>query len=83
MALALGLSELRSSKLPIETLLLDEGFGALDAATLETALAVLGQLQVGGRQVGVISHVAALQERIEARLYIDPVGDGRSQIRPP
>jgi len=83
MALALGLSELRSSTMPIETLLLDEGFGALDAATLETALAVLGQLQAGGRQVGVISHVAALQERIEARLYIDPVGEGRSQIRPP
>ena len=81
LALALGLSDLRTSTMPIETLLLDEGFGTLDANTLTVALRALGQLQAGGRQVGIISHVAALQEKIPAQVIIEPLGNGRSRIR--
>lgn len=81
LALALGLSDLRTSSMPVETLLLDEGFGTLDPATLETALAALQQLQAGGRQVGIISHVVGLRERIEARVVVEPVGEGRSRVR--
>ncbi len=80
LALALGLSDLRTRSMPVETLLLDEGFGTLDPATLDTALAALQQLQATGRQVGLISHVVGLQERIEARVRVEPLGDGRSRV---
>jgi exonuclease SbcC len=81
LALALGLSDLRTTTMPIETLLLDEGFGTLDGETLELALAVLQQLQASGRQVGIISHVGQLQERIPARILVEPLGAGRSSLR--
>jgi exonuclease SbcC len=81
LALALGLSDLRTSRMPIETLLLDEGFGTLDPKTLDTALAALAALQADGRQVGLISHVVGLDERIEARVIVEPVGEGRSSVR--
>jgi exonuclease SbcC len=83
LSLALGLSDLRNAAMPIETLLLDEGFGTLDNDTLEVALAALGQLHAAGRQVGIISHVSTLQERIPARVLIEPLGEGRSRIRVP
>ncbi|NOY91257.1 MAG: AAA family ATPase [Deltaproteobacteria bacterium] len=81
LALALGLSDFRTVKMPIETLLLDEGFGTLDADTLSVALGALSQLQADGRQVGIISHVADLRERIEARIEAHPLGGGRSELR--
>ncbi len=80
LALALGLSDLRTVRMPIETLLLDEGLGTLDPETLDTALAALQQLQSGGRQVGIISHVAGLQDRIDARIVVRPLGGGRSEV---
>lgn len=82
LAMALGLSDLRTSRMPVETLLLDEGFGTLDPQTLDVALAALQQLQSSGRQVGIISHVVGLQESIPARILVEPVGDGRSRVRP-
>jgi exonuclease SbcC len=81
LALALGLSDLRTTSMPIETLLLDEGFGTLDPETLDTALAALQQLQSSGRQVGIISHVAGLDERIDARIEVEKLGNGRSRVR--
>jgi exonuclease SbcC len=69
--------------MPIETLLLDEGFGTLDPSTLDVALGALSALQAGGRQVGIISHVGALQERIPARVLVEPLGEGRSRLRVP
>ena len=80
LALALGLSDLRTQSLPIETLVLDEGFGTLDPETLEVALAALQRLHAEGRQVGVISHVNGLKERIEAQVRIVEEGAGRSRI---
>jgi exonuclease SbcC len=81
LALALGLSDLRTSRMPIETLLLDEGFGTLDPVTLDIAMNALAQLQADGRRVGIISHVVGLQERIPARIVVEPVGEGRSRVR--
>ncbi len=81
LALALGLSDLRTSSMPVETLMLDEGFGTLDPRTLDVALAALQQLRATGRQVGIISHVVGLQESIEARVLVEPVGEGRSRVR--
>ena len=66
--------------MPVETLLLDEGFGTLDPDTLSTALSALGQLRADGRQVGIISHVVGLEERIDAQIRVTPVGAGRSTV---
>jgi exonuclease SbcC len=67
----------------VRTLLIDEGFGTLDPATLDTALAVLDDLQATGRQVGVISHVPALLDRVKAHVRVAPRGGGRSEVLVP
>jgi len=83
LALALGLSELASQKISIDSLFLDEGFGTLDAESLETALNALNLLQSGGKMVGVISHVEALKERIPLQIKVIPRGDGTSFVQIP
>lgn len=80
LALALGLSSMSAHDVRVRTLLIDEGFGTLDPATLDSALAVLDALQATGRQVGVISHVPALVERVRAHVRVSPKGGGRSEV---
>ena len=80
MALALALGEFRSTRMPIETLLIDEGFGTLDRETQNVAMDALARLQSSGIQVGIISHVEGLRERIPAQIRIEKQGDGRSEI---
>ena len=70
LALALALSDLVSHKTRIDSLFLDEGFGTLDAETLETALDALDSLNASGKMVGVISHVEALKERIPVQIEV-------------
>ena len=82
LALALGLAEVVSAQaggIRLDTLFVDEGFGSLDAETLDTAMAALDDLRTGGRTVGLISHVESMQERIPARLAVEvlPTGDSR------
>lgn len=81
LALALGLAGYRTVKMPIETLLLDEGFGTLDPETLQVAMSALEALHATGTQVGIISHVEALKERIPARVLVERDGAGRSSVR--
>lgn len=80
LALALGLSSLSASDTPVESLFIDEGFGTLDLKTLETALSALDALQASGRQVGVISHVQDLGQRIGAQVRVTQLGGGRSRV---
>jgi exonuclease SbcC len=81
LSLALGLSDIASRSARIDSLFIDEGFGTLDAETLETALSALQMLRTDtGRQVGIISHVGALQERLQARIVVQPNGDGTSSL---
>jgi DNA repair protein SbcC/Rad50 len=81
LSLALGLSDIASRSARIDSLFIDEGFGTLDAETLETALSALEMLRKdSGRQVGIISHVGALQERLQARIVVQPNGDGTSRL---
>jgi len=54
----------------LETVFIDEGFGSLDAETLEYAMATLASLRDEGRVVGVISHVDEMQRAIPAQLRI-------------
>ncbi|MBP2170107.1 exonuclease SbcC [Erwinia toletana] len=84
LALALALSDLVSDKTRIESLFLDEGFGTLDAETLDTALDALDALNASGKTIGVISHVEAMKERIPVQIKVRKVnGLGYSKLESP
>ncbi len=81
LALALGLSGMVGGGARIGTLFIDEGFGALDPGSLDLAISCLETLQASGRQVGVISHVEALNERLGVQVVVEKAGGGRSTLR--
>ncbi len=84
LALALGLAEVltnRAGGIRLDTLFIDEGFGSLDADTLETTMTTLDNLREGGRTIGLISHVEAMKESIPAQLFVDRTEGGWSTIR--
>jgi len=81
LALALGLSDLAGAHTQIESLFIDEGFGTLDAETLDTAIVTLESLQALGKNVGIISHVEALKERITIQVQIVRQRGGFSALR--
>ncbi len=81
LALALALSDLVSHKIRIDSLFLDEGFGTLDAETLDTALDALDTLNATGKMIGVISHVEAMKERIPVQIKVKKInGMGVSRL---
>jgi exonuclease SbcC len=73
LALALGVADTvqaHAGGVRLEALFIDEGFGSLDPDNLQLALDELDRLREGGRMIGVISHVAALRERIRAGIQV-------------
>ena len=73
LSLALGLSDVVQSYAGgyhLESIFVDEGFGALDPEALDLALSTLRSLQHGGRLVGIISHVPELKQQIDVRLDV-------------
>jgi exonuclease SbcC len=79
LAMALGMSDCiqaESGGMEIETLFIDEGFGALDEESLEQACETLQSLAGKNRMVGVISHVVQLRERIEHQIIIEKRNNG-------
>ena len=74
LSLALGMSDCiqaRNGGTQVETLFIDEGFGALDEESLEQSCAVLQSLAGADRMIGIISHVPELRERIESQIIIE------------
>jgi len=86
LALALGLSEAAertSGAVELGALFIDEGFGSLDAHTLDGVVRILRELPLTQRRmVGVITHVDELKRRIEAQLLVtrDALGS-RVEVR--
>ncbi len=73
LALALGLADVIAHEAggsELDTLFVDEGFGSLDADTLDDVMDTLDSLRDGGRVVGVVSHVAELRDRIPTQLHV-------------
>ncbi|BBH64133.1 hypothetical protein ACTI_08180 [Actinoplanes sp. OR16] len=75
LALALALSEqlagMSTTAASLESIVLDEGFGTLDAATLDVVAATLENLAArGDRMVGLVTHVQALAERVPVRFEV-------------
>ena len=84
LALALGLADVvraEAGGVDLDTLFIDEGFGTLDADTLEEVLRVIDDLRDRGRVVGVVSHVTDLKDRIAERLEVRRNPDGSSRLR--
>jgi exonuclease SbcC len=73
LALALGLADVVAGQTGgalLDTLFVDEGFGGLDADTLDEVMDTLDELRSGGRVVGLVSHVEELRQRIPTRLRV-------------
>jgi len=75
LALALALSSQMSTLAAagaarLDSIFLDEGFGTLDPETLEVVAATLETLAQGQRMVGVVTHVAALADRVPVRFVV-------------
>jgi len=83
LTLALGLSKMASRKVRVDSLFLDEGFGTLDEDALEMALEALSSLQQDDKLIGIISHVAALKERISTQISVLPISGGKSALSGP
>ncbi|MFT5823221.1 MAG: exonuclease SbcC [Crocinitomix sp.] len=80
LALALGLSDLASKNVKIDSLFIDEGFGTLDKNTLETVISTLETLQSQGKMIGIISHVENLKERISTQILVTKKSNGVSVV---
>lgn len=80
LALALGLSQMASQNIRVDSLFLDEGFGTLDEDSLEIALTTLTGLQQEGKLIGVISHVQALKDRILTQVKVEKISGGHSKL---
>ncbi|MCK6051853.1 AAA family ATPase [Moraxella osloensis] len=80
LSLALGLSNMASHRMQVDSLFLDEGFGTLDEEALDVALDTLTNLQQSGKLIGVISHIQALKDRISSQIQVVPQTGGISKI---
>ena len=83
LSLALGLSDVvqgHAGGIGLDTIFIDEGFGALDGGALDNAITVLNQLTEGNRLVGIISHVDKLEESIPQKLRVRKTAHG-SELR--
>ena len=86
LSLAFGLAEVvqaYAGGVTLDSIFIDEGFGSLDAETLEAAMKALADIQKEGRLVGLISHVSELRNRIPARIEVVPGRDGSTlEVKP-
>ena len=84
LALSLALSAMNRPDMNVDILFIDEGFGTLDAKSLEMVMSTLRRLPEingqSGRRVGVISHREELTEQIPTQIQLRRCGEGRSRI---
>ncbi len=78
LALALALSDI-AQQLRVDMLFIDEGFGSLSGEPLQKAINTLRTLHnATGRQVGIISHIEELKERIPVQIQVNQEGNSSS-----
>ena len=83
LALSIGMSTVaQKTGVQIEALFIDEGFGTLSGEHLGSVMDALGQLNslTGSRQVGIISHVEALRNRIRTKIEVKRDGSNPSTV---
>ena len=80
LALALALADLSRGRAQLNSLFLDEGFGTLDAETLDVAIAALEGLRMQGRSIFLISHIQELTRRLPVKINVRKQGNGSSSV---
>lgn len=65
----------------LESIFLDEGFGTLDPATLDTVASTIETLGTDGRMVGIVTHVTELAERVPVRFRVTKGARGSTITR--
>ena len=75
LALALALTDGQAEMVPegspgLDSLFLDEGFGALDSDTLDVVAAAIEELGATGRMVGIVTHIRELADRMPVRFEV-------------
>ena len=79
LAMALGMADMiqdSRGSVHIDTMFIDEGFGALSEETRNQAIAVLNELSGGKRLVGIISHVSELKAQVGTKLVVTRTDKG-------
>jgi len=83
LSLALGMADQiqeNTSRIHLDVMFIDEGFGSLDEHSRETAVRVLQEMAGGSKMIGIISHVTELKQEIEDQLIVTKDADG-SHVR--
>ena len=71
LALALALSSTTGKMFSVDTLFIDEGFGSLSHNYIHKVMETLNRLyDMGGKRVGIISHVEQLKESVTAKIEV-------------
>ena len=75
LALALALTDGQAEMVPegspgLDSLFLDEGFGALDPDTLDVVAAAIEELGATGRMVVIVTHIRELADRMPVRFEV-------------
>lgn len=70
LAMALALAEMARGRADIDSFFIDEGFGTLDEDSLEDVVGMLQQVRSRGKQIGLITHVKNLSQRLPVNLQV-------------
>lgn len=80
LSLALGIAEMASRQVSVDSLFLDEGFGTLSGEPLTEAINALKSLQSSGKMIGIITHMEQVIHEFDQRIVVEPVANGFSRI---
>ncbi|MEZ0360414.1 MAG: AAA family ATPase [Hydrogenobacter sp.] len=76
LSLAFAVSDVISHSAPLESMFIDEGFGALDRETRESLGEFFELIKLNaGRMVGIISHLEDLAEKFDQKIVVEKRGD--------
>jgi len=79
--MALSLAEMSRGETEINSFFIDEGFGSLDQDSLEEVIETLSHIRARGKQIGIISHVKELTQRIDVNIDLIKNQHGESHIQ--
>lgn len=80
LSLALGIAELASRNVRVDSLFLDEGFGTLSGEPLTQAINALKSLQSRGKMLGIITHIDAVIREFDQKIQAVPKNGGVSEL---
>lgn len=83
LSLALGIAELASRNIRVDSLFLDEGFGTLSGTPLTEAIIALKSLQSSGKMLGIITHIDAVIKEFDLKIEASRNFAGISELKGP